>query len=78
MNINTFFHSTYTIGIERYQQDNDFIKVIPAREDNQLEDISRNLIQYIEGYTTRSKYCTDENCEGCEINIGSFEVSKTK
>ena len=55
MNINRYFHSSYTIETEGYELDENLDKVIPTGEENQLEDINRNWLQHTEEYTMRNK-----------------------
>ena len=55
MNINRYFHSSYTIETEGYELDENLDKVIPTGEENQLEDINRNWLQHTEQYTMRNK-----------------------
>ena len=55
MNINRYFHSSYTIETEGYELDENLDKVIPTGEENQLQDINRNWLQHTEEYTMRNK-----------------------
>jgi len=75
MKASRYFRSSYSIGTEGYNWDEELDKFIPTGIDNYLEEIGRHWIQHTDDYDTRNKHYREEDHGKYAINVISFDIS---